>query len=384
MFLPLRDRIITRLETDNSWHVVAFSSILREYLSTAIRDNHFDVDGQRMGVNYYFLVPSITGERIIFERSENGIRNRATGFYVYEVLVGDELVSDVFRLSLNNAGELYYSLVYVISQQYTAPRTAKILYENGEADIFTLRFSLQRRDFGPVYMCREQGFPVVSIMIMGFPDSTYGMDSENARRFLAYAEELQDEPVVIIDVRSNMGGNGSLAPRFMHILTGELLRGNFYALRMQRYGAIGDTERVYESQTYTSAEISYIYWPSLSFDDNHVLAGSPATGVAKNDRLIILLTDRYTASSGDGFADLLFNMENTLIIGQNTAGVMITCMAFGGMTLPHSGIEFGFGTHKFIHPPGHLPEGIGITPDLWVNGNAVTAAVAFAEKWKQQ
>ncbi|MCL2285617.1 MAG: Gfo/Idh/MocA family oxidoreductase, partial [Firmicutes bacterium] len=97
----------------------------------------------------------------------------------------------------------------------------------------------------------------------------------------------------------------------------------------------------------------------------------------ENDRLIILLTDRFTASAGDAFADLMLNMENTLIIGQNTAGILLTCMMYTRLSLWRSGVPFGFGATIHIHPEGHLPEGIGIAPDLWVNGDALTAALAL-------
>jgi len=79
----------------------------------------------------------------------------------------------------------------------------------------------------------------------------------------------------------------------------------------------------------------------------------------------------------------MLNIENTLIIGHNTAGVLHTDLTYPRLVLPHSGIEFGFGRTINIHPPGLLPEGVGIAPDIWFTGeNLVSAVVRLVQGWK--
>jgi len=75
---------------------------------------------------------------------------------------------------------------------------------------------------------------------------------------------------------------------------------------------------------------------------------------------------------------LAFNIENTLVIGQNTAG-MLNTSGGSALFLPRSGQHISFGHFAHVHPPGHLPEGIGLTPDIWVHGDALAATFAMLE-----
>ncbi|MCL2285131.1 MAG: S41 family peptidase [Firmicutes bacterium] len=329
VFLPLLEQVITSLEANDDWMNHNFGTLLHSYLFNVIRDNHFHINFSAVGVRHDFLVPSARFGNLVleFEQSDNGFRNRATGNYISKITVNDNTIdpAEVMRLSINNYGEVHYSFALLRPQGYTGILT--IVYQNGEEDSFTLRLSqTTRRSHLPASLAYVQGVPVVTIMQMGFPDSAHGLQFECARNFLSYAEQLQGEPVIIVDIRSNGGGNGSLAPRWLH-----------------------------------------------------TLMGTPSNRIIESDRLIILLVDRFTASAGDGFADLMFNIENTLIIGQNTNGTLHTDLRFPYMRLQRSGLLVGFGTTIYIHPKGHLPEGIGIAPDLWATGDALTAALALLQ-----
>ena len=98
-----------------------------------------------------------------------------------------------------------------------------------------------------------------------------------------------------------------------------------------------------------------------------------------NDKLIILLIDRYAASAGENFTDQILSLENTLVIGQNTAGVLLT----GGMDqffLPNSDIQIDMGIIYNIWDEAHFKEGAGISTDVWVIGDALQAALAMLRK----
>ena len=382
VFFPLLEQIIANLETRETWRPEQFGSLLRRYLSTVISDNHFWIHNHQLSVSYNFLRPATRCEKAVFERSEAGLRNRATGLYVTDVIVNDSSVNieEVFRLSLSPGGDLYYSVVMLHPMGRT-PESVAIVYESGEYDIIPLnRLISMQRTPRPTSLTHRYDIPIVTIMQMGFPDTEYGHDWAGARRFLAYAEELRDEPVIIVDVRSNGGGNGTLAPRWLHILTGQLVPVNYYGLRVWNY----DNFRYrWQGQDAPPGpwsicmDISATYAPSERFGDNHILMHTMPAEIIENDQLIILLTDRFSASAADDFADRMLNLKNTLIIGQNTAGVLHTDMFFPNLSLPRSGLALSLGITIHIHPQGHLPEGIGIAPDLWVNGDALAAALAL-------
>jgi len=43
----------------------------------------------------------------------------------------------------------------------------------------------------------------------------------------------------------------------------------------------------------------------------------------------------------------------------------------------NSGVSFGFGQALFLWPDGYFTEGTGLQPDVWVEGNALVAALAL-------
>jgi len=69
-------------------------------------------------------------------------------------------------------------------------------------------------------------------------------------------------------------------------------------------------------------------------------------------------------------------MENTLVIGQNTQGALLTSGSLE-LFLPNSGISLRMGSAMFFQEEGTWQEGIGFAPDVWVVGDALTAALAI-------
>jgi len=162
---------------------------------------------------------------------------------------------------------------------------------------------------------RDSGFPVARITHMGFSASDSASGGV-ARQFLGFAEELRGEPVVIVDLRGNPGGSGILPMQWLHIFTGEVLTPNFLSLDTSAMvlPIIDDEGNVWNAGT---REANRLYWPT------EVIAGGAS------------------------------------------------------LSLPRSGLPFSFGTALLHHPPGHLDEGVGLEPDIWVAGDALTAVAAM-------
>ena len=130
----------------------------------------------------------------------------------------------------------------------------------------------------------------------------------------------------------------------------------------------------------TIERLTYIvetYYPFTVISDYRYYVYTPGR-VIPNSRLIILLVDRYSMSAAEMFAQQILNIENTLIIGQNTNGNLV---ASTGRTLylPNSGIPFAAGPDLFFSTDSMWPEGVGITPDIWVIGDALAATLAMLE-----
>ena len=80
------------------------------------------------------------------------------------------------------------------------------------------------------------------------------------------------------------------------------------------------------------------------------------------------------------FVDLSHNVENTLVIGENTAGCL-TGNAASPFQLMYSRIEVSCGNMVTIFPEEDFTEGYGYEPDLWCPAVwAEEAAVHFLNK----
>lgn len=389
VFVPLFDRIAEALSVVDVWDTGPNSdyvALLHEYLSSVIADNHFAICSRVLGApeniaaGYTHLGTTadfFVGEDV-FDRSENGFRCRASGIYVTGV-VGHK-IDDVFRLTLNSEGEFAYMPVIVVpgrSSLQSYPLT--LLYEGGTNEMVAVlqRYESSRRD-AQAYpsLTRIDGFPVVSISFMSFYPNM-----ESARQFFSYVEELRDESVVIVDIRSNMGGNNLLSAQWLHRLIGEVVPTNSIILQLgNRQQTLDAFASVPADQPHYRPLADFMtYHPTTPLGDAHFVWNYTPRRIIPTDKLIILLTDRYTMSAGEGFVDFALSMENTLVIGQNTAGCFHK-IAGTAHFLPHSGIPVHFGAGVVFHQDNLFAEGIGFEPDVWVNGDALQAVLAMLSR----
>jgi len=392
VFLPIFEEILEELATREYWFPDTFLPVVYNGLAPYITDNHLSI-GHHFHREYTFTSDyDVFASPSFFDRTDNGFRDRSNGLYVREVVGHD--ADDIFRLTVNQYGEFLYTPVIEGHNNHEGCNCLVIIYENGESA--TLQFNVARNERRPAY--REpsleviDGFPVVTINRMYFehfnPESIEGANtfmSEEASTFMSFINRLQDEPAFIIDLRGNVGGNGMLARRWLYNLTGEVIPINSVELVAESYDFYssfripGPGDPSYQPMCEVTAQRV-----SLPFGDNHVLRVDRNADMAKqmvsHDQIIIFLTSRYTASAAEDFIDMAFNMENTLIIGQNTYGVLLTNLCFPWRFLPRTGVEFSLGSTILIHADAHnWREGVGFAPDLWVphNEDALLAALAL-------
>jgi len=357
--------------------------ILHTHLSQVINDNHFWMQGYSLGIESIFYKNS----DIVFDKTNRGFRNRESGLYIEEVIGHD--IDYIFRLKADEAGQLFYSpVIYVIHDGYFSYLLDIVLvYEGGIQEEVTLRVPAPTRThWGTVTDLRYvDDIPIVNLAwMMGMSAIPYG---EYARQFLSFAEMLRDEPVVIVDIRSNSGGMSILSIKWLYLLTGEIIHGNYITLVNWDYYMDYHWEPWGDSPDINPFYFSEDDWDELAFltDDygnfnNFLVSNMGERRIIERDQILILLVDRHTSSAGEMFADMVFNIKNTLVIGQNTSGTLLTDLAYPELRLPYSGIQLGLGMSVNLYPEGHLPEGIGIRPDIWAVGNALTAALELLKR----
>ena len=86
----------------------------------------------------------------------------------------------------------------------------------------------------------------------------------------------------------------------------------------------------------------------------------------ENENVLIILTSKRTASSGEWLVDAAHNLENVLVIGENTSGSMLGSAI--SVPLKNSNLKIGMGmTQSFIPSENdYFEEYRGLCPDLWV------------------
>lgn len=105
---------------------------------------------------------------------------------------------------------------------------------------------------------------------------------------------------------------------------------------------------------------------------------------ASNDNILILLSGKCSASCAEITLDLSYNLDNSLIIGENTNGSMISNS--GHIELPNSkcSVDMTFST-VYLTPDGsdYFEELRGFFPDIWVPAKeAETLAAKLMENLK--
>ncbi len=336
----LSGKKITSLQLENA---------VKKWLYQAISDCHFLI-GDRGGVDMLERIGKFT-------------------FYVPDLYFDDPAGIDpaLVKRTIDEEGRLRYTIASICTlQEYrdgALPKTAQI-----EGKTVLLQWTSDGNipyieDAGTAFSSErlEDGIPVLTSRTMG---GMNGLDQKQQKELdrLAesggeYAGEYAGEPVLIWDLRSNMGGNDAYFDAWYRGWTGHeafpkiTAAGNFsstnLAMFRQRYQGIveGFLEDLPEEPQWTNT-------------------GS-AGAFSAHKGLTLLLQDKICASSGESSIGILRAQENTLAIGTNTKGALLT----GNVTwfyLPHSGLTAMMGTNLHFMETAENQDGTSFLPDLWV------------------
>jgi len=229
---------------------------------------------------------------------------------------------------------------------------------------------------------RLGGVPVVRIRT--FSDHHI----EYIRQFLDAASLYKDEPCLIVDIRGNGGGNTAYARQWVTRYTGQqptmvqiftelksetsmIGRSNYFANLLDRYPELEDQGYQVKAEEFRryaeEMEDTESYWTSY-------IVPEPKT--ISNNRTLIVLVDKNVGSAAEGFLSYIHQVENVILIGENSAGAVI----YGQMTyhvLPHSKLHVYLPISLNVFVDLVHRETRGFYPDLWVpSGKALNYAVA--------
>jgi|GEM_PF-663644 len=394
VFLPMLAMIRSELTAQAYWYITDFKALLHSYLTTVIVDYHFSLE-RHVTTDGEFVSESVTfpggyGVFMVdaaFDRGQQGFRNRANGRYVAAMRLPcrphlTKEVSDFMRLSMDETGSSFYYTPVVIQSDrlFAAPQTLVIHYTDGTEESLALHLlDVYYRDPEPPALTFINDVPVVTVDLLRShfgPEGYYPPNRLEAIQFLDFAVQLQGAPVLILDLRHNRGGLAVTPMLWYETLMGENIPASYvmftlYNQTLREMAASANQSP--ESLLYRS------FRPGEPLGAYHRISHYPPHRIVPNDQLIIVLTGRRTASAAERMVDMALNMRNTLIIGQNTAGIYMTGRNSWRPALPNSRIRFEFGMGITLFTDGHFREGVGFAPDIWVTGCALTAALGMIE-----
>ncbi len=345
-----------------------------------IKDAHFRINGQGLA--------HVQAARIFhggaFYKTSKGYQS--TDGRMVASVEGYPDLDAIFQRFLSETGDIIW--VPVILEELpedlkTESSSLTVWYQDGSHQVLTAEpwNSWFDKSLPAIELHHTNGIPVLFVRNMGFDEA---QDDKLGKAFLQYAEQLKNEPALIIDLRSNGGGNMLLPLKWFQTYTGQLVPTNFSGLQ---YWSQEDLEafcKETENPYYISKEtlenigatvpVSSAYMSQLT---------QPDAFIPNPNRLLILLTGKNTASAAETFTDISRNLENTLIIGENTYGCMVS-NAYTVISLPNSKISIQLGSDLNIFPEDDFQEFIGFQPDLWTDGDAEQAAAAFAARYLEE
>ncbi len=194
--------------------------------------------------------------------------------------------------------------------------------------------------------------------------STLHGQGEGLAEFLNTATEAKNYDAVIFDLRNTQGWTHWQLQEWIRAFTGQ-------------EDSINETYLVRQNALRTLA--TFTGFSRVSFGEERCDMWNETGHTCKNDIPLIILTDKSCGSSVEEACLRLRTIENSIVIGSNTAG----CSLGGSVQdyyLPHSGVTFAIGGFTQFQGKAANIDGIGYEPDIWCDPeNALNSAVALLQ-----
>jgi len=374
--------ILRELERQPVWNGEELSRLIHEHLGF-LRDRHLKIGGQEYGGHEDFWYD--TGFELMEDRGDYTFTSDGTEYTV--VSINGESPDGYLFPSLNVDGDAAFRMGVL---SYSSPQPLELRALSGqEVREWRVKLSRSQPRYSGIFEEKEVGgVPVVRIRSFGDHPREY-IDS-----FLASASRYRGEPCLIVDIRGNGGGNEAWPKQWVIRFTGrgpdrlqvftELIsetamigRSNSYALALHNVPELeeqGYRAKVEEFRGYAESieeeDITPYWWPYAV----------PGLQDIPNNTTLIVLMDANVYSSGEGFISYLHQVENVVLVGENSGGAV----TYGQMShhrLPNSKMLVGLPTSLNVFVDLEYREEKGFLPDLWVPaGEALNYAVAAVRR----
>ena len=344
VFLPIRDKLTENLGRDGSLDGNTLGVLLWNALSPRIADAHFKKNGASVlnGRNMHtYFVPGIA-----LSPDDN------TDWTLAKPTVGPD-------------GSLCWAYTALRRDGEYLPKSVLLNGKEISLDWTEMR---PTGAISPIYSddLRPDGIPLIISRSLIYSEENL----PDLNRMAASGAAFSGEPVIIVDLRGNGGGNSGYAQAWVQNFAGrEIRRKLLYA--QKRSAALsaflnGETVELEYSPDYIrSMDSVWGTWTS----------GTVGGAVAPHEGTVFVLVNGSVGSAGEDFLLLLRTVENVVVVGSNTSGTGICGNVCYSFCLPHSGVSVGFGTKLNFSETLENHDGTGFFPDLWVNPDDALDAV---------
>lgn len=358
VFLQARDDIIAQCKEKESLRAGDLSALLIEHLQF-IRDAHFTINDIRFSES---VLAHIYNQGSAFLKAKETFVT-GNGEKTVKSIAGMP-PEELLRLSISPEGEVvYYPVLLLESGIEAEPLEVEYTDDSREILIPPEWNSGFEESEARVELREKQGIPVLFACNMYFDKAPGG---EDGQAFMDYVKQMKEAPVSMMDIRSNGGGNVVLPLKWLTAFAGGQVTTNHVEIQRWSEEEMLAFAQDTENPFYVPLEDMKTYQGMEPINQNYMKNGDFPDNFVPNESILIVLTGKNTASAGETFVDAATNVENTLIIGNNTFGMLVS-NASTFFPLPESGIAIQLGSNLSIFAEGSFEEYVGFSPDLWVS-----------------
>lgn len=349
VFNEAEETIKAELQTRETLTAADLEQILLENLAF-IKDGHFNINNKSP---YMIKIPFFFRE-VAFVKTEEGYQ--AIDGRKVESVEGYDNLDELMKRSISQEGKLVYYPVLLKdndpSIRLDLPQSCKetliVHYTNKTTQelkaepfqIYSETFLKTPEEYQVVTSRQNGEIPV-------FQFNEFDLDYE--KEISEGAKVLKEAPIAILDLRSNRGGSALIAEDWISKYANTLVLMN---------------RNIIDTKTGEFLRNEEDKW-------------------IENPNILIILSGKYSASASEMLIDCAYNLENVLIIGENTMGAVLGGQ--GSTCLPSSAVKVGVGNGLIsLQTEGDYFEELrGFYPDIWVPaGEAEELAVKLIENLK--
>ena len=227
-------------------------------------------------------------------------------------------LEELFKRSISPEGEIVYYPILLEPREWndqpqTCSETLTVQYTDGSSETLTAEpFQLYGWENSVRYKSIQRGDERIVLTELreteGVPVFEFDACQTSYTEEIVAGAAIKDAPIAMLDLRTNGGGNSTVVDRWVAEYCGQTLPGNM-----------------------TQYSFNVFYGPN----------NSPSKWV-EHENILVVLTGKYSASSAESLVDKIQDLENVLLIGENTGGYFLTS-AFNKLQLPNSLVSIVMG-----------------------------------------